>query len=80
MGINQVEASTLPPNNLHLDFAKQTRSNIDENQFHAIIDQFTEIYQGYAQTMGIEFRAERHWANNTVNAYASKPGDNINFG
>jgi hypothetical protein len=66
-------ASTLPPNNLHLQDRVNRIANITEAQFNEIIDPIIARWAPMAQAHGGQLKAVKNWNSSTVNASAMQP-------
>lgn len=65
-----------PENNLYIPVGK-AKGGITEEQFNAVIDKVSSFYTPIIKSMGAEFVVDRSWTDGTVNAYASRPSENI---
>ncbi len=71
----RTQASTLPPNDLHLeDDIARLDANIDEAEFNSIIDKAMAFYVPLAKEHGGNLSVERLWENKMVNASALRMG------
>jgi hypothetical protein len=72
-----VEASILPPNDLHLQDGF-LEGGITEKEFNDVIDYVSAYYVPVVSGFKAKLVFERKWEDSTVNAYASKIGNTWN--
>lgn len=69
-------SSFAPRNDLHLEDRLDKIKDIDEALFNKITDEIVAKYVPLATAHGATLVARKHWADATVNAYASQTGNN----
>lgn len=64
-----------PENNLRLPIGADKTNNMTEQQYHQVLDRIENIYAPIIKAHGGTFFIDRLWSDATVNAYASRTGD-----
>ncbi len=65
-----------PKNDLRIPVGAKNSNNITQVEFNKVLDRVEEIYNPIIQAQGATFQVKRLWIDETVNAYASREGDN----
>jgi len=68
----KAEQTFLPPNNLHLRDRVENVANVNEEQFHKIIDDVITFFTPVVEAYGVKLEVNKLWDNPTVNASASQ--------
>jgi hypothetical protein len=62
----------MPENNLDQEISLNADAGLTQEQFNKVISDTEKVYQPIFKKFGVSLKVEKHWRDNTVNAYAQQ--------